>query len=236
MKKFFALSLLSFLILPVLAGAQEIDLLWQGNVYTPPFYEGRPLWSKQSNITLYAIPRIPGVSNRLSLEYKWTKDSVVQGNISGVGKNTFSFSDSIFGKPVEVKVEVFGSDGALLASKSTTLTPQAPRVLVYENNPLYGILFNQEVGENYQIKGSEITLTSFPMFFSILGRDSGLMNYLWTTNSGSSENSNSITYKIPDGVSGRSSITAKISNVDKPRQSLEKNFLLQFEGQSNNGL
>lgn len=215
--------------------AQEIDLLWQGNTYTPPFYEGRALWSGQSNITFVAIPHIPGVSNPSLLEYKWTKDSVVLGSISGIGKNSLSFSDSIFGKPVNIKVEVFASDGALLASQSTTLSPQDPKILIYENNPLYGFLFNREVGDQYTIKGNEVTFASFPLFFSASDRNSGVMEYLWTTNSGSSENSNSVTYRVPEGVSGSSRITVKASNVDKSRQNVGKNFLVQFDNQ-NNGL
>lgn len=215
--------------------AQEVDLLWQGNTYTPPFYEGRALWSNQSSITIVAIPHIPGISNPSLLEYQWTKNSTVLGLVSGVGKNTITFNDSILSKPVKIKVDVLASDGALLTSQTTTLTPRDPKMLIYENNPLYGFLLNKEVGDQYTIKGSEVTLASFPLFFSAVNRGSEVMEYLWTTNSGNSESSNSVTYKVPEGVSGSSRIIVKTTNQEKIFQGVEKSFLIQFDNQ-NNGL
>src|SRR3990167_10337236 len=99
MRKFYWTLTTILLTLPILhLQAEEVDLLWQGNSYVPPFYEGRTLWSSQSRITFLAIPHGAGIGNPANLTYKWTKNGTVLGNINGVGKNTLSFIDSILSK------------------------------------------------------------------------------------------------------------------------------------------
>src|SRR3989344_1173365 len=54
--------------------AQSVDLLWQGETYTPPFYKGKSLWSNQSRITFFAMTN--GLGNPANLSYKWTKNCI----------------------------------------------------------------------------------------------------------------------------------------------------------------
>jgi len=213
--------------------AQEVELLWQGETYTPPFYEGKSIWSTHSRITIVALPSIPNIQNINNLEYIWTKNGEVQGTISGVGKNYFSFSDSIFSKPTLIKVSVLSSDGSSLVSKEIELTPSFAKVLVYENNPLYGLMFHKEVGELYSINNNEVTFTSFPLFFSTIVKNSNVVDYSWTSNAGKGENSNSVTYRVPDGTSGSSRITAKASHTNKFKQGGQKTFIVEFNSPKN---
>src|SRR3989344_3741283 len=114
----FILSFLIFL-LPVIANAQSIDILWQGETYTPPFYQGRTLWSTESRITLVAIPH--NLGNRNALNYRWTQNSTVLGNVSGVGKHSLSFMDPIISRPQKIKVEIMSGSGSVLSSAETTI-------------------------------------------------------------------------------------------------------------------
>jgi hypothetical protein len=84
------------------------------------------------------------------------------------------------------------------------------------------------VRDNYKIEKAEVTLSSFPLFFSTIGHNSSILNYFWRTNSGSSEEVSSVTYRVPEGASGSSRITTRISNINKARQNFEKSFLIQF--------
>src|SRR5688572_16598777 len=105
-KTVFLLLVLMFLIPFFNLKAQEVDLLWQAETYTLPFYKGKALWSKESRVKLLAIPRGPGVGNPLNLTYKWTKNGTVLGNINGVGKNTIAFTDSIISRPQTIQVDI----------------------------------------------------------------------------------------------------------------------------------
>src|SRR3989344_1441328 len=102
--------------LPTLVSAQSVDLLWQGETYTPPFFEGRSLWSNQSRVTIVAVPQ--GLGNASALNYRWTKNDTVLGSLSGVGKSLLSLKDTILSKPQTIKVEVVSGE-RVLASATT---------------------------------------------------------------------------------------------------------------------
>ncbi|MEX2013877.1 MAG: hypothetical protein WD896_00800, partial [Parcubacteria group bacterium] len=162
---------LLFLALPFLIPlpnleAQEVDILWQAETYTPPFYKGKSLWSNESKITLLAIPSGAGTGNPANLTYRWTKNGTVLGNINGVGKNTIAFTDSIISRPQTIQVDIISAEQGKIASASLTLASSPPSLAIYENNPLYGFMFHKEVGGVYELQGEEVTFTAFPFFFS----------------------------------------------------------------------
>jgi len=208
--------------------AQSVDILWQGEVYTPPFYQGKTFWSKQSRVTLVAVPQ--GLGNPASLNYKWTKNGTVRGNVNGVGKNTISFTDSILSKGKTIEVEIISGQKSI-ASASVFIKPIAPVLTVYENNPLYGFMFHKEVGDVYDIQAQEITFAMFPLFVSALGRADSVLNYGWETNGKNTGISNSATYRIPENTSGSSKIGVSFSNTEEITQRAGKSFLVQFENQ-----
>lgn len=231
MKKCYFLLATLLLIAPVFyAEAQEVDILWQGEAYVSPFYKGKTLWSSQSKITFLAIPRGTGTGNSASLNYKWTKNGTVLGNISGVGKNTLTFTDSILSKPQTIEIDVLSGQNIVLASASVTLAPILPMLAIYENNPLYGFMFHRETSGTHELQNREVTFTAFPLFFSALNRTDNRINYEWRTNiGGGAETGNSVTYRTPDNTTGSSQIEARASNEDKILQSSGKNFLIRFE-------
>lgn len=206
--------------------AQSVDLLWQGDGYTPPFYNGRTLWSSQSKITLFAVPqKLGGPAN---LNYKWSRNGTVLGSLSGVGKNTLSLNDSVLSKSQNIRVEIVFGDNEVLAQTSTVITPVTPSLLVYENNPLYGFLFHKEVSGSYPLHEAEITFDAFPLFFSVQDHSDTSLTYRWRTNTGETETKSSVTYRAPEEASGTSLISITLSNADKILQSANKSFLVQF--------
>ncbi len=214
--RFIAL-LISFISLPIFAHAQTVDIIYESGTYTPPFYQGLPLWSRQSEITFTAI--MTGVANPKSLYYLWSRDGTVLGLVSGQGRDTLSFFDAIFSKPKTIKVEVSTPSEEILAEASITLTPREPELLVYENNPLYGYMFHKEVGESHQMQGEEVTFTAFPLFFSALSRDYPI-KYSW--------GESSITYRVPEGGGGTASSLIEAANPEFIRQTARKSFTIKF--------
>ncbi|MFZ2484531.1 MAG: hypothetical protein WAX80_01125 [Minisyncoccia bacterium] len=215
----------SWLLVSV-AHAQSVDLLWQGDSYTPPFYQGRTLWSKQSRIILIAIPQ--GLGNPANLYYKWIRTGTVLGNTNGVGKNSISFSDSILSRPQTIKVEILSINEDVLASASVRINPTSPTMMVYEDNPLYGYMFHRETVGTHQMQDKEATFTAFPLFFSIFDRTDNTLEYQWRTNAGGVETGNSVTYRAPDDATGSSEVKVSLSNTDKITQSANKSFLIEF--------
>ncbi|OHB09853.1 MAG: hypothetical protein A3G05_00865 [Candidatus Zambryskibacteria bacterium RIFCSPLOWO2_12_FULL_45_14] len=226
MKKWLVLVFISYFLLPTTISAQEIDLLWQGGTYVPPFYKGLPLWSKQSKITFVAIPQ--GLGNPANLNYKWTKNGTVLGNISGVGKNSISFFDPVISRPQTIVVEIVTNEDDVLASAVLTVVSTPPVLVVYENNPLYGFMFHRETSGVHELQGQEVTFTAFPLFFSAVGRMDSFLEYKWQTNVGEAEARNSVTYRSPDDVSGSSEVQASIVNTKRILQDARNSFLIKF--------
>lgn len=223
----FLITTLAILAASSHASAQEVDLLWQGDTYTPPFYEGRSMWSNQSQVTIQAIPN--GLGNRASLNYRWTKDGVVLGLVSGVGKSSLTFSDGVFSKPQQIKVEIVGSDDVVRAESSIILSPTLPVLTVYEKNPLYGYMFHKEVDDTYKISGSEISFTAFPLFFTTPNRNSETLRHTWVTNSGEREVLGTVTYRTPEQTSGTSVIQTSLENSGVLMQRVNKTFAVEFD-------
>ena len=231
MKSFYSL-LIAFLLVPAFgASAQEVDILWQGETYTPPFYEGRTLWSNQSRITLVAIPQ--GLGNPASLNYKWIKNGTVLGNINGVGRNYLSFVDTVLSRPQTIEVEIIGGDRGVLAKGSVYVVPRLPALAVYENSPLYGLMFHKEISE-YDMQNPEVVLAAFPLFFSATDRFDPAVEYEWLSNSGSKNRESSVTYRVPEGGSGSSQVTLKAKSLQNIMQSATKSLLLKFNSENIN--
>ena len=207
------------------AHAQSVDILWQGGTYTPPFFEGLPLWSRQSQITFVAVTL--DVPNPNNLFYKWIRNGTVLGLVSGIGKGSLSFSDTIFSKPVNIGVEVLDVNENLIAQNSITVSPTESYIEVYENHPLYGFLFNRAVLGAYTLEKSEVTFAVFPLYFSVNYRDDPELKYSWKSINGT-EPQSMVTYRAPEDTEGTASISLEIAHIYFLRQLAKSGLLIEF--------
>ena len=119
----------------------EIDLLWQAiDSYVPPFYKGKALPSSESRIKIVALPqvKIGGKNYRTNdFTYSWSRSYAVSLPDSGFAKNTFVYKNSYINDSdtVSVVAEAVGSSAS--ARSEITLKPGSPKILFYENNPLW---------------------------------------------------------------------------------------------------
>lgn len=213
-----------------------VDILWEADSYTPPFYKGKALYGYQSLVTVIALPNMANSSgtkiNPDNLIYKWTKDGKVLGGVSGYGKSKFSFSRSILSRPDEIEVEVMSSDKKIKASGSITLEPIEPKTVIYENNPLYGIIYEKAISGEFKLNGNEITLITTPYFF---GKNDvgGRIKYDWRMNGRSINNkpdARQATFRNTEGAKGSTKISVDLQNEGKELQSAGTNIMLNFEG------
>ncbi|KND48544.1 MAG: hypothetical protein AB200_02340 [Parcubacteria bacterium C7867-005] len=212
----------------------EIDLVWQSDSYVPPFYRGKPLYSYQNKVTVFALTKfidrggreIPGTS----LVYRWSRNGQVVSTASGYGKSSFGLENSIYLRDEVISVNVRTEDNSIVGEKEITLKGTAPKVLVYENHPLYGILYNKEVSGEFELKDKEVTFTASPYYFGTRSLASDL-GYKWLINNVSSGNNfvgPSATFRQEGSGSGVSQVTLKIDHSSKYLQSASKSFRLKF--------
>ena len=212
----------------------DIDLLWQATSYVPPFYEGKALYPHQGLITFTAIPNISAsksVTKTIgSYIYTWKKDGDVLGDFSGYGKNTFSLRGTVISRPFTIEVDVSSTDGTALGSAAVGVTPRSPRVYLYENNPLLGVLYNKSI-TNYVMPGKELSITAEPFFFNT-GTEPSNLQFTWTMNGQTTQtmanDPSTLTLRNETDLSGNSTIGVQISNVLKTLQFASNSFSVTF--------
>lgn len=203
----------------VTLSAQDVDIIWEASSYTPPFYKGKALYAPEGTVNFVAMPNIINKSGtRVSpanLVYKWSVDNSVVGGQSGYGKNTFKFSGSIIAKDSIVEVEVTAPDGTTGAG-IVLLTPQNPKTVFYQNDPLYGIMFNKAITNGYKLKEKEIRIDAYPYFFSVPTKSSSNISYIWKLNDEDipeATQKNSALFRNTTGQSGTSKISVSVDDA-----------------------
>lgn len=212
----------------------DMDLIWEARTYTPPFYAGRSLYSAESLIMFEAIPHFANTNGveipKENIIYTWKADGKPYQALSGYGKSFFWYNGSLLDKTQNIEVVAESVDGGFRATKSVTIDETSPLILIYESNPLYGPLYNKEVGSEYKLATKEVSFIASPYFFSISNFGSGL-DFSWLMNGNPTTNSaskNEITLRQDAEGAGSSRVSVSVNNAKKLLQSGERSFLVTF--------
>ena len=174
----------------------NVDLLWEAETYTPPFYKGKALFSPESSVTMVAIPNFTNGNSRINdsnVVYKWSLDREVQGDNSGYGKNYFKYTADIIPLDRTIDVEAYPSGNENRKGVgSVDLSTKNSFALFYEDSPTNGIMFNYSLGGQINLgTRNESKVSVFPYNFSAPNKDWGL-EYNWYINSEKIDISNNI--------------------------------------------
>lgn len=216
-----------------------IDLLWQSESYTPPFYKGKALFSFQNKITFIALPHMlnnSGVEiSPKNLIYKWTKNGSVDSSASGFGKNTFTVASTIIARPLDVTVDVTSPNSSANGFAEINIAPTDPLVLFYAKSPAYGIDFGKTLSGTVELKDSkEMTVVAVPYFFGSTNPGQYL-SYKWQINGKQIDADLSQIERVfrqVEGTSGTSNISVSVESLNKILQLAKTNFNLKFGGES----
>jgi hypothetical protein len=220
----------------VIVKPTEISLVWEADGYVPPFYKGKAPFVRQGLLTITAIPSFKDSSGRginpKDLVYKWTENSVVLNTQSGYGKDSVRVLGGIIERPIDIRVEITSVDGKTHGRASMKIDPHPSDIVVYEDNPLYGTLYNKAVHGQYKLNKNEISLVSIPYFFSKRSIKEGAVSYTWMVNDYENPNLDNAT-KLTLRKSGRDEGTSYVSvtaqNKKEIFQSSETQFSVIFE-------
>lgn len=157
----------------------SVDLVWEGNTTVPPFYISRPLSSGVGSVTVLAVPHLSLGSGELApenLSYTWKVSGIPLTKQSGYGKSSVIITPPRFSAPFTVSVTVTNQSGSAQAESSVTIQPQTPKMLVYENAPLFGVRFDKAVFGTFSFIGDEVSFTAYPLFVS----NAKALSYEWS--------------------------------------------------------
>lgn len=163
----------------------ELDLLWESDSYTPPFFRGRALPSAGSTLNLQAVPRFKRSDGTFvpssDIIFTWRKGSSIIASVSGRGKSSARIpGPTLFGHDT-FSVEARSVDGGFAAQTSVQVTSIEPILDLYQNSPLFGVEYHDALGVS-PVSESEAVLHATPYYLAGGDpHDSGLQ-YQWSVN------------------------------------------------------
>lgn len=216
-----------------------VDVLWEAESYTPPFYKGKSLYPFQGTVKVVALPNIVtsggGTLAAKNLIYNWKVDGHPATDASGYGKSFIFFRGDVPLKPAKITVEVSSVDQSYVAEGGTTLTPVQPGVILYEDNPLLGILQNRAFFGNITLRDEEIKIVAIPYFVGVTERERSGLSYSWRLNdqkiTGGLDKS-ALSFRQEKEVAGNATVSLEVSNPSKIFQTISTDLNLFFGKQA----
>jgi hypothetical protein len=213
-----------------------VDLIVEPIAYTMPFYKGKPYFIKEGMAKIIAVPDVVvngvKVSNK-NLSFKWSRDNTVLGSNSGRGQNTIVINSSIPIRDIIIGVEISDVDGNVLGEKSKKIILDDPKILFYENSPLYGVLYNKAIINSYYLgTREELRIAAKPFSFSFLTDTSSDVSFSWSINDSevlpTGKINEMLLKQTTVGAKGVASIFLNLSNNNKMNQYTSKGFDVEF--------
>lgn len=164
----------------------EVDLLWESDSYVPPFYRGRALPSPGTTIRAWAIARIKNPNGVFAPErdivYTWRRNGSIVQPMSGRGRSSATFpAPPLFGAD-SLTVNAATADGAFEGSASVRIAATEPSLALFEDHPLFGVLYNDALASSESRSDSEATFRAVPFFAQAGNPTDPRLIYAWSVN------------------------------------------------------
>ncbi|MFA6340887.1 MAG: hypothetical protein WCX27_01430 [Candidatus Paceibacterota bacterium] len=213
-----------------------VDLVVEPMSYTPPFYPGKALFASQGTVRIIAIPNVIISGKKASsknLIFRWEKDDVIQSDSSGTGKDSLTVSGGVPIRDISVDVSVIDSSGTVLAEGSKVISVNDPKIIFYENNPLYGILGNRAISDSYYLgQREEVKIIAKPYFFDLSSDSGSDSTYEWYVNGASvattGRTNELILRQANTNLKGSAAITLNVGNISRIFQFANAGFNVTF--------
>jgi len=162
-----------------------VDIIWQADSWTPPFYKGRGLATPKARIYAQAMPYMFDGKTRIAtknLSYEWFYDFEPMTTASGVGKNTLELeAPDLFGSK-NLRVVVSSLNNRIVADNQVNIFPVETLVLVWPNDPLLGIDYGHPTTNDFSLLEDEVNFVAGGIYFPKSHVLSPGLTYKWTVN------------------------------------------------------
>ncbi len=220
-------------------GSGSVDLIFETDGYTSPFFKGKISPVYQNAVNIIAIPHLANANgleyDPKTLIYQWKKNSRAIEDQSGYGKQSITLVGDIVPRPYEISVDVWPRDDSTHAQGMSEVDVAGPSINFYVDDPLYGPLFNRAIDTIVRIGSQkETTVLAVPFGFNKSPSGTGNLSWSWSINDSirSELSSNeSVILRAPDNSAGSSNIQLNIINTDKILQGASTGFSATFSAE-----
>lgn len=209
------------------------DVLLEGDVYTPPGYQGRNIITPQSPI--HAVINILYIDEKNKRHT--AKDFFFQWQFDDIPVSTDTFSgDSVLLPSLDYitdpgRIRILGNHKSknIQIKKIMYVSIKDPKIELYENHPLYGITFNSTLPNKLQLL-QKTNIVVIPYFFDKKDVENRNMLFKWKEDGKNIFSGNNAQYLQITPQNGK--ISANISVFVRNGTTKEKSKYLQYGNKS----
>ena len=210
--------------------------------YAPPLYGGKQDFAYENTVKIVAMPHLADSSGAeidpTTLVYNWKQDSTVLQDQSGYGKQSITITGTVIPRPTTIYVNVSTRDGSETASGAITLQAGSPSVVFYQDDPLYGVLYNLALGGQTTFSNQELTLLAAPFSFTLPSLTNNNLQYSWTINGAAQTDlttNRGVTLRVSDTSSDASyPVQLQLQNTEEILQGAMNAITVMFKSNKNN--
>ncbi|MCE9549257.1 hypothetical protein K8Q98_02550 [Candidatus Nomurabacteria bacterium] len=210
-------------------------LLWQANdSYVPPFYKGKALPTRDSEIKVVAMPEIKVGGTMVdpkTMTYNWKKDYSNETESSGYGKNFFTYINDYLENSNNIDVTALTVNQQYSSNANIDISNIEPELIFYIKSPDTGVAWETAITNGYTVKNGE-SIVAAPYFISPKDIRRPEFAFNWSINDNpvtlQSFVKNFIPLKVEEGTSGTSKLRLDIENNSKIFQTISKEIELNF--------
>lgn len=162
----------------------DVDLTWTANSQAPAGYRGKIFPTKNSTITVSALPFIyrPGSKTLIGsggLTFNWFINDKLKSDKSGTGKSDLSFRvDGFAGSNNEIRLEILTEDKTISLNKFITIPVVKPQIWLYFSDPKTNLPFGAAL-KNLTTKATNFNFVAQTYFFTAPAKN---LKWQWFVN------------------------------------------------------
>ncbi|MDE2172766.1 MAG: hypothetical protein KGJ33_02390 [Patescibacteria group bacterium] len=214
----------------------SVDMIVEPDGYVPPFFPGKTAAIYQNTVRIVAVPHLVSPAGTeydpATLIYSWKKNDMLISDQSGYGKQSISLPGDIIPRTYTITVTASTRDGSASVTGLMDVNFDQPSIVFYENDPLYGPLYNTAITNTLQIGSqNEQGIIAVPYGFNTTTNGANDLTYSWQINGidHSELSSNpSVILRAPGNSAGSSAIQLQITNTQQILQSASAAFSATF--------
>lgn len=220
----------------IVVNPADVDLMYEAQTYTHPFFKGKKEFTSESVIKYIALPNfVTSNGSKIAdsnLVYTWKVNNSVQQSASGYGRNTFLVQGSLIERSSIITVDVSAVNSTLKASQSISIRSTTPDVVLYENNPLLGIVYEKAIKGTFLLNRPQVDFEAVPYFFSSEYINSSDIAYKWSINgigiTSKSPNENYLVLRNEKNEDGLANIAVSTEHITNILQTTRSTLKLDF--------